>query len=338
MLCLVPANAGQSSAVPEPQPAEPGSCREAPPADLLAKMPPILRRRASLPGNARRPGTRTSGSITAQKSIGNSNYNALEVNSALRSANEPRFWSATPIRNRSIRRRISASKSIHSIASLTRVISSWDMSAQLRRDLQLRSALRSVLRAQPADRRMELSRAPRVSATGFPVTLFDDSDRSLLGTLGNGVNNQLLDTPQIHSRARSRSIRIPRNGQPAFNTSLFAPETLGQLGNAARRFFYGPGIENFDMQLSKTVPISESKSLDFADRSVQCLQPCAVLRPVRRWMAKSTIRNFGHVVSAAAPRLIQVAAKFTSNLKPVTTVWPGPSHSPQISSPNAQSN
>ena len=33
-------------------------------------------------------------------------------------------------------------------------------------------------------------------ATGFPVTLYDNSDNSLLGTLGNGVNNYLLDTPQ----------------------------------------------------------------------------------------------------------------------------------------------
>jgi hypothetical protein len=29
------------------------------------------------------------------------------------------------------------------------------------------------------------------------VTLSDDSDRSLLGPLGNGVNNQLRDTPQM---------------------------------------------------------------------------------------------------------------------------------------------
>jgi hypothetical protein len=28
------------------------------------------------------------------------------------------------------------------------------------------------------------------------VTLYDNSDNSLLGTLGNGVNNYLLDTPQ----------------------------------------------------------------------------------------------------------------------------------------------
>ena len=55
----------------------------------------------------------------------------------------------------------------------------------------------------------------------------------------------------------------PRNGKPAFNTSLFSVETLGQLGNASRRFFHGPGISNFDMQIKKTVRLTESKSMDF---------------------------------------------------------------------------
>jgi hypothetical protein len=33
-------------------------------------------------------------------------------------------------------------------------------------------------------------------AAGFPVTLYDNSYNSLRGTLGNGANNYLLDTPQ----------------------------------------------------------------------------------------------------------------------------------------------
>jgi hypothetical protein len=64
--------------------------------------------------------------------------------------------------------------------------------------------------------------------TGFPVTLSDDSDRSLLGTLGNGVKNQLLDTPQIFA-GRLEINTNPRNNPYAFNTSVFAPETLGLL-------------------------------------------------------------------------------------------------------------
>jgi hypothetical protein len=55
----------------------------------------------------------------------------------------------------------------------------------------------------------------------------------------------------------------PRHGRPAFNTYAFTPEPLGQLGNVPRRFFYGPGIYNFDMTLAKALPLTESKPLEF---------------------------------------------------------------------------
>jgi hypothetical protein len=98
-------------------------------------------------------------------------------------------------------------------------------------------------------------------STGFPVKLMDDSDRSLLGTLGNDVNNELLDTPQILSGPLDINTN-PRNGLPIFNTSVIVPEAPGQLGDASRRIFHGAGIENFAMQRSKTIELPEPKSLD----------------------------------------------------------------------------
>ena len=130
-----------------------------------------------------------------------------------------------------------------------------------------------------------------------------------MGTLGNGVNNQLLDTPANDVRDRSRSIRIRATASPRSTTSLFAPETLGQLGNAARRFFHGPGIENFDMQLSKTIRITESKSLDIRVEAFNVFNHAQFYGPASV-DGEVNDPNFGSVVSAAAPRLIQVAAKF----------------------------
>jgi hypothetical protein len=145
-------------------------------------------------------------------------------------------------------------------------------------------------------------------STGFPVTLADDSDRSLLGTLGNGVNNELLDTPEVSPGALQINTN-PRNGRPEFNTSLFAPEALGQLGNVARRFFYGPGIDNFDMQISKTVSFTESKSLDIRVEAFNVFNHAQFYGPSA---VDGEINDpaFGQVVGAAAPRLVQVAAKF----------------------------
>ena len=139
------------------------------------------------------------------------------------------------------------------------------------------------------------------------MTLFDDSDRSLLGTLGNGVNNQLLDTPQFVGGPLQIQTN-PRDGRTAFNTAAFAPETLGQLGNAVRRSFHGPGIENFDLQLSKTLALSESRKVDFRVEAFNVFNHAQFYGPASV-VGEVNDPNFGHVVSAAAPRLVQVAVK-----------------------------
>lgn len=247
------------------------------------------------------------GSTTAQKSVGNSDYNALEVTL--------RF---TPGKQSTVLIGYTYSKSIDQAsnlgeqtnpfdAALTRVISAFDMTQDFVATYTYGLPFDRLFRRNRLTEGWTLSGTTRFS-TGFPVTLADDSDRSLLGTLGNGVNNELLDTPEMISGPLNINTN-PRNGQPEFNTSLFAPETLGQLGNAARRFFYGPGIENFDMEMSKTLPLTESKSLDFR------LDAFNVFNHAQFYGAAAVggeINDpaFGHVVSAAAPRLVQIAVKF----------------------------
>jgi hypothetical protein len=55
----------------------------------------------------------------------------------------------------------------------------------------------------------------------------------------------------------------PRNGQPYFNTFLFSLAVLGSPGNASRRFFCGPGVNNWDIALLKDTILTESKGLEF---------------------------------------------------------------------------
>jgi hypothetical protein len=245
------------------------------------------------------------GPVTAQETIGNSNFNALEATFRLNLG-----------KNATLLAGYTFSKSIDDASNLgeqinpnnqrsTRVISSWDMPHNFVATYTYTLPFQHFGRKRLTEG-WTLSGTTRF-ATGFPVTLFDDSDRSLLGTLGNGVNNQLLDTPQMTAGPLQINTN-PRNGQPAFNTSLFSKETLGVLGNAPRRFFHGPGIDNFDMQLSKTVRFTESKSLDFR------IQAFNVFNHAQFYGAASVDgevndSNFGSVVSAAAPRLVQVAVK-----------------------------
>ncbi|SNT12207.1 hypothetical protein SAMN05421770_104264 [Granulicella rosea] len=146
-------------------------------------------------------------------------------------------------------------------------------------------------------------------ATGFPVTLYDNSDNSLLGTLGNGANNYLLDTP----RYLGGLLKINTNGrsrEPAFDISQFNKEAEGQLGNARRRMFYGPGIDNFDMTFKKTLRLTESKSIDLRVEAFNVFNHAQFYGPAS---VDGQIEDpeFGAIDHAADPRLIQLAAKFT---------------------------
>ena len=87
-------------------------------------------------------------------------------------------------------------------------------------------------------------------------------------------------------------------------------QPLGTPGNAKRRFFYGPGSDNYDMALSKNLPLTESKSLDFRMEAFNVFNHAQFFGPtaVDGNISSST---FGHVVSAAPPRLMQVAIKFS---------------------------
>jgi hypothetical protein len=246
------------------------------------------------------------GAVTAQKSVGNSNYNALEVN--LRYAASKR---STVLLGYTYSKSIDQASNLGEQtnpfnASLTRVISSWDLTQNFVATYTYALPFDRLRRNRLTDG-WSLSGTTRFS-TGFPVTLADDSDRSLLGTLGNGVNNELLDTPQMISGPLQINTN-PRNGRPEFNTSLFAPETLGQLGNAARRSFYGPGIDNFDIQISKTVALAESKSFDIRLEAFNVFNHAQFYGP-SAVDGEINDPNFGRVVSAASPRLIQAAVKF----------------------------
>lgn len=200
------------------------------------------------------------GSTTAQKTIGNSSYNALQINLRLEAGARGALLAGYTY-SKSIDDASNLGEQVNPFNTrLTRTLSSWDMT---------HNVVATYTYALPFDRffgRNRLTDGWSLSgtirfSTGFPVTLFDDSDGSLLGTSGNGVNNQLLDTPRYLGSPLNIDTN-PRNGRPEFNPSAFVPEALGQLGNAARRSFHGPGIENFDVQLSKTIRLTESKWFD----------------------------------------------------------------------------
>jgi hypothetical protein len=145
-------------------------------------------------------------------------------------------------------------------------------------------------------------------SSGLPVTLVNFGDNSLIGSEPNGVNNSGVDEPDFTPGGLDLN-QNPRNGRPYFNTALFAENALGTPGTSKRRFFSGPGMENFDVALSKNVRVTESKSLEFRLEGFNVFNHAQFFGPqaVDGNIASSA---FGEVLSAAAPRLVQAAAKF----------------------------
>ena len=146
-------------------------------------------------------------------------------------------------------------------------------------------------------------------STGFPVTLLNYGDNSLLGTQPNGINNYGVDEPQ-YTPGPLRLNRNPRSvGHNYFNTSLFSLQPLGTPGNSKRRFFYGPGIANYDIALAKTLALSETKSLLFRCEGFNVFNHAQFYGPAS---VDGNIHSatFGQVISAANPRILQLAAKF----------------------------
>jgi hypothetical protein len=78
---------------------------------------------------------------------------------------------------------------------------------------------------------------------------------------------------------------------------------LGTAGNAKRRFFYGPGADNYDVAVAKKLPLTESTSLLFRVEGFNVFNHTQFNGPtsVDGNIGSST---FGNAVSAAAPRIL----------------------------------
>lgn len=246
---------------------------------------------------------------TWQQTIENSTYNALETN--LRRVGKRSNFLIGYTYSKSIDQGSNLGEQINPLdRAATRAISAWDMrqnfvgSFGVDLPFDLLSGRTNRLTAG-----WSVAGTARFS-TGLPVTLLDDSDNSLLGTLGNGVNNYLLDTPEYHGAPLDINTN-PRNRRPEFNNTpaAFTSETLGQLGDLPRRFFYGPGIDNFDLTLTKKLRVTESKSFEFRLEAFNAFNH-AQFYGAASVDGEVNDPHFGEVVSAASPRLVQLGAKF----------------------------
>lgn len=144
-------------------------------------------------------------------------------------------------------------------------------------------------------------------AKGEPVQISEPSDDLSL----SGTFDDTIDEPSYANNGSSLFVnRNPRNaaGQPYFNPNYFQAEPLGQVGNVMRRFFSGPGINNFDMALLKDTKITEDVQLQFRAEAFNIFNHAQFINPSGNFDNPGA-GNFGYVTSARDPRILQLALK-----------------------------
>ncbi len=128
--------------------------------------------------------------------------------------------------------------------------------------------------------------------TGLPITLTENDDNSLIG-----ANAIPVDVPNYSGGGPVLADTNPRHGNAYFHTSLFSNELVGQFGNSRRRFFHGPGLNNFNMALLKTTKITESKELQLRFEAFNVFNHAQFTNP----SGEINSSSFGVVSSAQRP-------------------------------------
>jgi hypothetical protein len=246
------------------------------------------------------------GSNALQSNIGRANYNALELSA--RHTGGRLELSASYTYGKTLDQSSNIGEEVNPFNPvLSYAVSAFDVKQNfvLSYDYQL-----PVDRFLPANRITQgwsLSGITRF-ASGFPITMINNGDNSLIGTNPNGVNNSSIDEPDYNGGALQLNHNPRINGNNYFNTADFTINALGTPGNAKRRFFYGPGADNYDMAIAKKLALTESKSLLFRVEAFNVFNHTQFNGPtsVDGDIGSST---FGAAISAAPPRILQGALK-----------------------------
>jgi hypothetical protein len=248
------------------------------------------------------------GSDTYQTTIGKANYNALQL--SLRHTSGRLEVSAGYTYGKSMDDSSNLGEEVNPVnPALSYALSSFDVKHNFVVSYSYKVPFENLFHVSNRwTEGWEISGITHFS-TGLPVTLVNYGDNSLLGAEPNGINNYGVDEPDYSGGALDLN-HNPRHG-PYFDASQFSENALGTPGAAKRRFFHGPGLDNYDIAVLKNVRLTESKSIQFRVEGFNAFNHAQFFGPQS---VDGNIANlgttFGQVVSADPPRLIQLGAKF----------------------------
>jgi hypothetical protein len=247
------------------------------------------------------------GSDANQATIGNSNYNALQI--TLRYSSKRLSVLAGYTYSKSEDQSSNIGEEVNPLdPALSKALSAFDVKHNFVVSYSYKIPLETLFRT--SDRWTEGWELSGIThyTSGLPVTLVNYGDNSLLGAEPNGVNNYGVDEPDYAGGPLYLN-RNPRNGRAYFDTAQFGENIMGTPGTAKRRFFYGPGMDNYDVALVKNVRLTESRSLQFRLEGFNVFNHAQFFGP-QSVDGNIGSSSFGQVVSADSARLVQFGAKF----------------------------
>jgi len=250
------------------------------------------------------------GSVELQRTIANANYNALEA--SIKGSAHGLDLLASYTWSKSLDQSSGLPEAVNPVnPSLSRALSAFDLRQNLvttfhytipgLKDLNSSNRLNWLVGG------WGLAGIARFT-TGLPVTLLNNNDTSLLGTIPNGINNNGVDTPRWSGKSLALHTD-PRGGVPVFDASQLTLPALGTMGNARRRFFSGPGLEDLDATLSKTARFADGSSAEFRAEAFNLFNHAQFFGPASV-EGNISSDSFGTAVSAMPPRLMQLALRY----------------------------
>jgi hypothetical protein len=246
------------------------------------------------------------GSNALQSSIGRANYNALEL-SARHQSGRLEFLAAYTF-SKSMDESSNIAEDVNPTnPRLSYALSSFNVKHNFVLSYEYQLPFDRYLGSNRWTRDWSLSGITRF-ASGFPVTLVSNQDNSLLGTNPNGVNNSSIDEPDYNGGALHLNGNPRSAGHNYFAAGDFALNALGTPGTSKRRFFPGPGADNYDMAIARKLRLSESRVLQLRVEAFNLFNHTQFNGPssVDGNIGSST---FGQAIGAAPARVLQGAAK-----------------------------
>jgi len=248
------------------------------------------------------------GSNALQSNIGHANYNALEL--SVRHTSGRLEYSGAYTYGKSLDQSSNVGEEVNPFdPELSYAVSSFDVKQNFVVSYEYQLPADRLLHPSQLTRGWSVSGITRLTS-GFPITMVNNGDNSLIGTNPNGINNSSIDEPD-YSGAPLKLNHNPRgNGNNYFNPADFSVNAMGEPGTSKRRFFYGPGAENYDMAVQKKLSLTESASMLFRVEAFNLFNHTQFNGPssVDGNIGSST---FGNAISAAPPRILQGALKLS---------------------------